>query len=249
MIDLQNINKTYNKGLATETVALNNITLNIAAGEFVVVVGSNGSGKSTLLNCIAGNSLPDSGNITIDNNEVTQLPEYKRSIYISRIFQNPALGTAPELSILENFRLASLRTKKKGLSIGTSKPFENIVKEKISFLKMGLENSISKPMGSLSGGQRQALTLVMGIMDDCKIMLLDEPTAALDPRSSILVMQKANDIIATHQLTALLVTHHLKDALQYGSRLLMMKEGVITKDYSGGEKQNLKLEELAMLFD
>ena len=249
MIDLQNIIKTYNKGLATETVALNNITLNIAAGEFVVVVGSNGSGKSTLLNCIAGNSLPDSGNITIDNNEVTQLPEYKRSIYISRIFQNPALGTAPELSILENFRLASLRTKKKGLSIGTSKPFENIVKEKISFLKMGLENSISKPMGSLSGGQRQALTLVMGIMDDCKIMLLDEPTAALDPRSSILVMQKANDIIATHQLTALLVTHHLKDALQYGSRLLMMKEGAIEKDFSSGEKQNLKLEELAMWFD
>ena len=249
MIKLENVCKTFNKGLSTETTALQSASLKITAAEFVVVVGSNGSGKSTLLNCIAGNNIPDTGNIYIENNEVSQWPEYKRSVYISRIFQNPSLGTAPDLNILENFRLASLRTRSKGLRIGTNKAFENSVKEKISFLKMGLENSITKLMGSLSGGQRQALTLVMGIMDDCKIMLLDEPTAALDPRSSVLVMQKANEIIATHKLTALLETHNLKDALQYGSRLLMMKEGVITKDYSGVEKQNLKLEELAMLFD
>ena len=249
MIKLDQVYKTFNKGLATETAALKNIGLNIAAKEFVVVIGSNGSGKSTLLNCISGNNMPDSGNIYIDNNDVTQWSEHKRSRFISRIFQNPLNGTAPDLSILENFRLAALRTKRKELSIGTDKYFSNLVREKISFLKMGLEDGIEKPMGSLSGGQRQALTLIMGIMDDCKIMLLDEPTAALDPRSSVLVMEKAQDIIQKNNLTALLVTHHLKDALRYGNRLLMMKEGVILNDYSSEEKNLLTIEMLAKLFD
>ncbi len=249
MIQLEKVSKTFNKGLVTETVALQNISINISAKEFIVVVGANGSGKSTLLNCIAGNILPDSGNIYIDDNDVTEWPEHKRSKYISRIFQNPMLGTAPDLNILENFRLASLRTQRKGLHIGTDKAFTDIVKEKISFLKMGMENGIDKPMGSLSGGQRQALTLVMGIMDECQIMLLDEPTAALDPRSSVLVMEKAQEIIQKHNLTALLVTHHLKDALRYGNRLLMMKEGVIVEDYSYDQKSVLTFEELAQLFD
>lgn len=249
MIQLEQVSKRFNKSLPTETLALDEINLNISTGEFVVVVGANGSGKSSLLNCIAGSILHDSGKISIENNNVSEWPEYRRSRFISRIFQNPLLGTAPNLSILENFRLASLRTKSKSLHSGTDKSFDKIVKEKISFLKMGLENNTGKPMGSLSGGQRQALTLVMGIMDDCKIMLLDEPSAALDPRSSVLVMEKAEEIIQTHQLTALLVTHHLKDAIRYGNRLLFMKEGVVFKDYYNEQKKSLRLEELSELFD
>ncbi len=248
MIELKNISVIYNEDSANEIHALKKVSLNVLPQEFVVVIGSNGSGKSTLLNAIAGTLFPKEGTISIDNIDVSKKKEFQRAAFISRIFQNPLMGTAPELSILENFRLASLRTKTKGFTIGTSKDFEEKVKEKISFLKMGLENYIYKPMGTLSGGQRQALTLVMGIMDECKIMLLDEPVAALDPRSANLVMEKANEIIAENKITALMVTHQLKDALKYGNRLLMMKEGEVKQDIKT-EKTNLTLNQISEWFE
>jgi putative ABC transport system ATP-binding protein len=184
MIEIANISKTFNTGKPNQVNAISKVSLNIKAGEFVVIVGSNGSGKTTLLNLVAGNILPNTGTITIDGNNVTRLPEYKRSKWIARIFQNPLLGTAGDLSIVDNFRLAAIRTQYKGLTIGKNEGFKKLVKDKIATLGMGLESKIEQPIGTLSGGQRQALTLLMSVMDTCKILLLDEPTAALDPRSA-----------------------------------------------------------------
>jgi putative tryptophan/tyrosine transport system ATP-binding protein len=249
MIRLENIDLYFNRNSVNENHALKDISVQIEEKQFTVVIGPNGSGKTSLLNCIAGTAFPQNGNIYINGTDIRNKTDYQRALYISRIFQNPLNGTAADLSIIENFRLAFLRSKRKGLTTGTGKKFENLVKEKISFLKLGLENDIYKPMGTLSGGQRQALTLVMAIMDDCKIILLDEPTAALDPRASEIVMEKTDQLISTYGLTALLVTHHLKDAIRFGNRLLMMKEGKIVKDFNQQEKQIVGLEELAKWFD
>ncbi len=244
MIEITNLHLTFNKGETNEINVLRGINLEIRAQEFVVLVGANGSGKSSLLNALAGTVSHDKGNIKLEGKDITHLKEYERSKFLSRIFQNPLQGTAPDLSILDNFRLASLRTKSKQLNIGTDQNFKDLVREKIRTLNLGLEDKWQQPMGTLSGGQRQALTLLMATMDDCKIMLLDEPTAALDPKSSAIVMEKANEIISTNQLTALLITHQLKDAIKYGNRILMMEEGVISKDISDEEKSTLKMEEL-----
>jgi putative ABC transport system ATP-binding protein len=244
MIEIANISKTFNTGKPNQVNAISNVNLNIKAGEFVVIVGSNGSGKTTLLNLVAGNILPNTGTITIDGNNVTRLPEYKRSKWIARIFQNPLLGTAADLSIVDNFRLAAIRTQYKGLSIGKSESFKKHVKDKIAALGMGLENKIEQPIGTLSGGQRQALTLLMSVMDTCKILLLDEPTAALDPRSAENVMRIADSLIKEYSLTAILVTHNLKDAGNYGSRIIQMVEGEILRDVSTVEKSKLKQNDL-----
>lgn len=249
MISLEHLAKTFNKGLTNENVAVRDVSLHIQQSEYVIIVGANGSGKSTLLNLIAGNIFSDNGKIIIDNNDVTRLRDFERSKFISRVFQNPLQGTAPDLSVLDNFRLAALRTQSKKLISGVNKNFEKLVKDHISVLKLGLENKIHQSMGTLSGGQRQALTLVMGTMDHCKVMLLDEPAAALDPRSAALVMEKANEIIAINKLTAVLVTHNMKDALQYGGRLILMKEGRIEKDFSGEQKNKLAQEELYHWFE
>lgn len=248
MIKLTDIRKTFNGGKPNEVIALNNISLAITAGEFVVIVGSNGSGKTTLLNLIAGNTLPDTGKITIDNHNVTRLPEYKRSKWIARIFQNPLSGTAADLSILDNFRLAAIRTRSKGLSIGKNDAFKKLVKDKIATLGMGLEDKVEQPIGTLSGGQRQALTLLMSVMDSCKILLLDEPTAALDPRSATNVLQIAAGLIKEYQLTAVMVTHNLKDASTYGTRIIQMGEGEIMKNIAGEQKINLQQNELFSWF-
>lgn len=240
MIDLKSIHKTFNRGRANQVDAIRGINLSIAEKEFLVIVGSNGSGKTTLLNLIAGSILPSSGSINIDGNNVTKLPDYKRSEWIARVFQNPLSGTAPDLSILDNFRLAAIRTKAKGLSIGINEPFKKSVKEKIAMLGMGLEKKIEQPMGTLSGGQRQALTLLMSIMDNCKVLLLDEPTAALDPRSAEVVMQTADKLTIEFGLTTILITHNLKEAFTYGNRIIQMAEGHITKDLGRQEKLNLK---------
>ena len=244
MIRIEEVYKTYNKGRVNEVKALNGITLTINEGEFLVIVGSNGSGKSTLLNLIAGNVLPSEGDIYIDGKNVNTLPDYRRSEWIARVFQNPLSGTAPDLSILDNFRLASLRTKSKGLGIGINQEFKKQVQDRIATLGLGLENKIEQPMGTLSGGQRQALTLLMSVMDTCKILLLDEPTAALDPRSADIVMKTAEKLIKTFKLTAILITHHLKDAFDYGNRIIQMAEGQILRDLPKEQKLILKKNEL-----
>ncbi|MDB5029677.1 ATP-binding cassette domain-containing protein [Mucilaginibacter sp.] len=243
-ITVNNIHKTFNPGKPNHVNAVNGVSLSIKNGEFVVIVGSNGSGKTTLLNLISGNILPSSGSITIDGNHVTKLADYNRSKWIARVFQNPTSGTASELSILDNFRLAAIRTKAKGLTIGVNEAFKEQVKDKIAILGLGLERKIDQPMGTLSGGQRQALTLLMSVMDECKILLLDEPTAALDPKSAEIVMRTADKLSKDFKLTTILVTHNLKDAYNYGTRIIQMGEGVILKDMDTNHKQLLKQNDL-----
>jgi putative ABC transport system ATP-binding protein len=239
MISISNLSKTFNSGDVNAVKALNGVNLDIGSGEFLVIVGANGSGKSTLLNCLAGSVLPTSGQIIINENNVTRLPEFKRSKWIARVFQSPLSGTAPDLSILENFRLAALRTGPKTLSIGINESFKSIVKEKVSMLDMGLENKINQPIGTLSGGQRQALTLLMAVMDDVKLLLLDEPTAALDPKSAETVMKTANTLISDYNLTAVLITHNMKEAFSYGNRIIQMYEGEIIRDLDHIKKSAL----------
>jgi len=244
MIAIENVHKVYNRGKANLVNAVNGVDLEIAEQEFLVIVGSNGSGKTTLLNLVAGSVLPSSGTVHIDGNNVTRLADYRRSEWIARVFQNPLSGTAPDLSILDNFRLAAIRTKAKGLSIGINDNFKKQVKDKISTLGMGLENKTDQLMGTLSGGQRQALTLLMSVMDTCKVLLLDEPTAALDPRSAEIVMRTADKLITEFKLTAILVTHNLKDAYTYGNRIIQMGEGKILHDVKGKDKSALKQSDL-----
>ncbi|HEY0054946.1 MAG TPA: ATP-binding cassette domain-containing protein [Pedobacter sp.] len=244
MISIRNLQKTFNPGDVNEVLALKTVNVNINSGEFLVIVGANGSGKSTLLNCLAGSVLPTSGEIKIDENDVTRLPEYKRSKWIARVFQSPLLGTAPDLSILENFRLAALRTGSKNMSIGIKDNFKSIVQAKVATLEMGLENKINRSMGTLSGGQRQALTLLMAVMDDVKLLLLDEPTAALDPKSAETVMKTADQLISDYKLTAILITHNMKEAFTYGNRIIQMYEGGIVRDLDSGKKKGLTHTEL-----
>jgi putative ABC transport system ATP-binding protein len=244
MIGINNIHKVFNKGKANQVNAVNGIDLQINDGEFVVIVGSNGSGKTTLLNLVSGSVMPTSGTISIDGNDVTNMPDYKRSEWIARVFQNPLSGTASDLSILDNFRLAAIRTKSKGLSIGVDDAFKKQVKDKIASLGMGLENKIAQPMGTLSGGQRQALTLLMSVMDSCKVLLLDEPTAALDPRSAEVVMRTADKLIKDFKLTSILITHNLKDAYNYGTRIIQMGEGTILHNLDTDKKAKLKQSDL-----
>lgn len=244
MIAIDNIYKIYNRGKANQVDAVNGVDLKVDDREFLVIVGANGSGKTTLLNLIAGSVLPSSGSVNIDGDDVSKLPDYARSRWIARVFQNPLSGTAPDLSILDNFRLAALRTKGKGLHIGINEQFKKQVRDKIATLGMGLENKTGQLMGTLSGGQRQALTLLMSVMDDCKILLLDEPTAALDPRSAAKVMETADRLVADFALTSVLITHNLKDAFSYGNRIIQMDEGKIIKDLSSEKKQALRQSDL-----
>jgi len=248
VIELKSIYKVFNKGEANEVVALTDVSLTVQKGEFLVIVGSNGSGKTTLLNIISGTEISTSGTVSINNTDVTRYPEYSRSKWIARVFQNPLSGTAPNLTILDNFRLAALRTTSKKLSIGITDAFRKQVQDKIATLGMGLENKLDQLMGTLSGGQRQALTLLMGIMDTTEILLLDEPTAALDPRSAATVLQTADSLIKQYNLMAILITHNLKDAHQYGSRLIQMSEGKISKDLNSAAKNNLELPEMFSWF-
>jgi putative ABC transport system ATP-binding protein len=244
MIELKDIQKTFNRGQANEVTALRGVSINIEKGEFVIVIGSNGSGKSTMLNILAGAEIPSSGTVHINGTDVTKLPEYKRSQWIARVFQNPLSGTAPDLSIIDNFRLASLRTSSKSLKIGVTEAFKKEVRDKIATLGMGLENKVEQPMGTLSGGQRQALTLLMSVMDKTEILLLDEPTAALDPRTANTIMTTADALIKQYNLTGILITHNLKDTYIYGDRLIQMNEGQVLRDLNKNEKASLKQQDL-----
>ncbi len=244
MISLEKIRKIYNKGKENEVTALDDLSLQIGKSEFVVIVGINGSGKTTLLNIIEGAQMPTNGSISINGIDVTRFPEFKRSRWVARVFQNPHNGTAPDLTILDNFRLAALRTQGKKLTIGINIAFKKKVQEKIATLGMGLENKINQPMGNLSGGQRQALTLLMSVMDNTDILLLDEPTAALDPKSALVVLNLADKLNRDLGITTMLITHNLKDAQQYGNRLIQLYEGKIARDINTETKAKLSLQDI-----
>lgn len=249
MIEIDQASKTFFPNSPNEVRALDHCSLRLEREQFTIMIGSNGSGKSTLLNLIGGSLKPDTGKVLLEGKDITSSPEFKRSEWIARIFQNPLWGTAPDLSILDNFRLASIRTHKKELYFGINEAFKNKVKEKISILGMGLENKLDQMMGSLSGGQRQALTLVMAIMDDAKILLMDEPTAALDVRSAFKVMETANSILRQYKLTGLLVTHNLRDAVHYGDRILQMREGKIIQDKIKNSQEPISLSQIYSWMD
>jgi len=248
MLSVDHVTKFFNRNTPSEVHALDDVSLSLQEKEFVVIIGSNGSGKTTLLNLIAGNYFSDAGKISIDGNDVTAKPDYQRSKWIARIFQDPLSGTAPDLTLLDNFRLASLRTKRKGFRIGITKKFRTEVQDRISVLNLGLENKLDTLVGKLSGGQRQAITLLMASFDRPKILLLDEPTAALDPRSSEIVIRLADQLIRDNELTAILVTHNLRYAAEYGSRLIMMSKGKIFREYSSAEKKSIAVGDLQQLF-
>ena len=249
MLHLQQITKVFHAGKATEVAAVQDVTLQLATGSYTVLVGANGSGKSTLLNLIAGSIYPDKGKVLLRGREIQRLPDYRRSPWIARVFQNPLMGTAASLSILDNFRMAYLRRSTKWITMGTGGAFRQLVAEKVATLGMGLEHKLTQPMGTLSGGQRQALTLLMTVMADVDILLLDEPSAALDPRSAREVMEIANRLIAENQLTALLVTHNINEALRYGTRLIQMESGKVIRDYDEAAKSALDHKEVVSWFD
>lgn len=248
MMRLENISCTFNAGTALEVKAVQSLDLQISNGEYIMVVGSNGSGKSTLLNLLSGTLFPSSGKIMLEQKDISHMRDFRRSRWIARISQDPFQGTAPDLSILDSFRLASLRDGYKKLKIGTTLKFREMVRNEISRLQLGLENNPDRLMGSLSGGQRQALTLLMAVMSPCRLLLMDEPTSALDPRTAEMVMRIADELIKQHNLTALHVTHRMKDAANYGNRLLMMKEGRIVRDISGEEKNKITPVEIVEWF-
>jgi putative ABC transport system ATP-binding protein len=244
MLEIVNAYKTYSNGSDDKHIALDHVNLKLATGDFMLVMGSNGSGKSTLLNAIAGNLTLDEGRISIDGREVQHENDAVRARCIARVFQNPQQGTVSEFSILENFRLAAKRTQPKLLQFGIDKAFEEKVKEKVSLLGIGLENNLNKRVGLLSGGQRQALTVLMASMDEAKLALFDEPTAALDPRSAEVVMQLIQRLFADRGITSLLITHRLKDAQLFGNRLIFMHEGKIARSYDEEQKRILKPEDI-----
>lgn len=248
MIELRHASKTFNRGDVTEVTALQPTNLQLESGSFTVLIGGNGSGKSTLLDLIAGATMCSEGEVLIRGRAVTRLPEHRRSRWIARVFQNPLAGTAADLTILENFRLASLRTQAKKLTVGINEAFARRVREQIAQLGLGLEDKLQQPMGTLSGGQRQALTLLMSVMDHTDILLLDEPTAALDPNSARIVLDTAQRLIATRQLTAILITHNLSEALRFGDRLVQLDRGAVVRDLDGAAKKALKLEEMQRWF-
>ncbi len=249
MLTIKNLNKSFNVGTVNEKHVINDISLTVNDGDFITIIGSNGAGKSTLLNLIAGTYLPDSGKIELDGQNLTFLSEIRRAKHIGHVFQDPMMGTAADMWIEENLALAYRRTKKRGLSWGISNKEREIYKKELSRLGLGLENSLNKKIGLLSGGQRQAVTLLMATMQKPKVLLLDEHTAALDPKTAAAVLTLSDQIIREDNLTALMVTHNMQNAIDYGNRLIMMHAGKIILDLSGEEKKNLTVEMLLRQFE
>ena len=249
MLEIQNIHKTFNPGTINEKVALNGVNLNLNPGDFVTIIGGNGAGKSTTLNAIAGVWSVDEGKIIIDGVDLTQLSEHKRALYLGRVFQDPMTGTAATMSIEENMAIAARRGERRGLGWGITKKERERYKEALKELDLGLEDRLSSKVGLLSGGQRQAITLLMASLKKPKLLLLDEHTAALDPKTAAKVLAISDKIIQEHQLTAMMVTHNMKDAIAHGNRLIMMHEGKIIYDVAGEEKKNLKVADLLAKFE
>ncbi len=249
MLELNNVCKTFNPGTINEKVALRGVNLKLDEGDFVTVIGGNGAGKSTMLNAIAGVWPVDAGSITIDNVNVTGLPDFKRAKLIGRVFQDPMTGTAATMQIDENLALANRRGIRRGLKWGVSAKEREEFKERLKILNLGLENRLTAKVGLLSGGQRQALTLLMATLQRPKILLLDEHTAALDPKTAEKVLDATETIINSQKLTALMVTHNMKDAIAHGNRLIMMNEGHVVLDIKGEDKKKLTVEDLLHQFE
>lgn len=248
MLWLEHVSKTFNAGTINERKALIDAELHIAPGEFVTVIGGNGAGKSTILNAIAGTWPIDEGAIILDGVNVTGLPEHKRAPYIGRVFQDPKMGTAADMQIEENLALARRRGQRRGLKWGVTKAERAEFKEKLAILGLGLEERMTTKVGLLSGGQRQAVTLLMATLVKPKLLLLDEHTAALDPATAAKVLETTDHLVQENNLTTLMITHNMKDAIEHGNRLIMMNEGRIIYDVSGEEKRKLTREDLLQKF-
>ncbi len=249
MLEIKNLHKTFNKGTINEKVALNGVNLNLNPGDFVTIIGGNGAGKSTTLNAIAGVWPVDEGNIIVDGVDITGLSEHKRAIYLGRVFQDPMVGTAATMSIEENMAIAARRGQRRGFGWGITKKEREDFRERLKELDLGLEERLSSRVGLLSGGQRQAVTLLMAALKQPKLLLLDEHTAALDPKTAAKVLALSDKIIQENNLTAMMVTHNMKDAIAHGNRLIMMHEGKIIYDVSGEEKKKLQVADLLAKFE
>lgn len=248
MLEIKNVYKTFNPGTVNQKVALNDLNLTLEDGDFVTVIGGNGAGKSTMLNAVAGVWPVDMGKIIIDGKDITRLPEHKRAAYIGRVFQDPMMGTAADMWIEENMALAARRGERRGLSWAISPADRENFRRLLSELDLGLEDRLSSKVGLLSGGQRQALTLLMAVMKKPKVLLLDEHTAALDPKTAAKVLELSDRFVAEGNLTTLMVTHNMKDAIAHGNRLIMMNAGKIVFDISGEEKKRLTVDDLLHAF-
>jgi len=249
MLMLDQLYKTFNPYTVNEKRVINGLSLHLEEGDFVTVIGGNGAGKSTILNLIAGVFQPDFGRIILDGKDITNIPEYKRAKYLGRVFQDPMMGTAANMEIQENLALAFRRGKRRGLRWGITNKEKELYMEKLKSLDLGLEERISSKVGLLSGGQRQALTLLMATLQQPKLLLLDEHTAALDPKTAEKVLDLTQEIVSTNGLTTLMITHNMKHAIQYGNRLIMMYEGNIIFDIKGEEKSRLKVADLLQRFE
>lgn len=249
MLDILSVEKTFNPGTINEKKALNGINLHLKEGDFVTVIGGNGAGKSTMLNMVAGVYPVDCGSIVIDGVDVTRLPEYKRAKYLGRVFQDPMTGTAADMQIEENLALATRRGKKRTLRAGITAKERAEYRELLKILDLGLENRLTAKVGLLSGGQRQALTLLMATLKKPKLLLLDEHTAALDPKTAKKVLDITEEIVEKNNLATIMITHNMADAIRVGNRLIMMHEGQIVVDVEGEEKKNLTIEQLLQLFE
>ena len=248
MLKLENIHKTFNRGTVNEKHALNGLNLHLKPGDYVTVIGSNGAGKSTMLNAVAGVWPVDGGRILLDGEDITGKPEHKRAVNIGRVFQDPMMGTAADMWVEENLDLAYLRGEKRGLRWAVTKGDREFFREQLRGLGLGLEERMTTKVGMLSGGQRQALTLLMASMKKPKLLLLDEHTAALDPATAAKVLEITDRIVEENQLTTLMITHNMKDAIRHGNRIIMMNEGRIILDIEGEEKKKLTKQQLIDMF-
>ena len=249
MLKIKNLYKTFNPGTINEKQALSGLNLTLAPGDFVTVIGGNGAGKSTMLNAISGVWKPDYGTIEIDGVDVTRLPAYKRASLLCRVFQDPMKGTAPDMEIAENLAIAARRGRKRKLVWGCTRADRESYRKILAQLELGLEDRLSTKVGLLSGGQRQAVTLLMAALNKPKLLLLDEHTAALDPKTAAKVLEITNKLVTENNLTTLMVTHNMHDAIAYGNRLIMMHEGQVVVDISGEAKKELTIEQLLQLFE
>ena len=249
MLELNGLYKTFNRGTANEKRAIDGLTLTLEDGDFVTVIGGNGAGKSTTLNLIAGVVPPDQGSIVLNGRDITNLPEHRRAKYLGRVFQDPMMGTAATMGIEENLALAYRRGRRRGLRPGVTNREREVYREKLATLGLGLENRMTSKVGLLSGGQRQALTLLMATLKKPELLLLDEHTAALDPKTADKVLKLTEEIVSREKLTTLMVTHNMRNAIEYGNRIIMMDAGRVVVDIRGEEKKNLTVKDLLEKFN